>query len=195
MLRAITIILGALSTCFLSVGHAQKISKRTETPNERFERKGGRTINTKTAEKQDGEVTAAIIAKERDSKLYDQGGHIDCRRWTPDAIKNGEENERRIASALETARHFIWEHWQNKKHGYIRVTSNTVDNTATSHIFIEADADGKWQVVWRIARVHAMSGSSVSDLPTIRRVERKIKNGKINSLIFKGADGAVWHAL
>jgi hypothetical protein len=195
MLRAIVIILVAFSAYFVSEAHGQNKSKRVETPNERFERKGGRTINTETAEKQDGEVTAAIIAKERDSQLYDQGGHIDCRRWTPKAFKNGEENERRIASALETARHFIWKHWQDKKRGYIRVTSNTVDNTATSHIFIEPDADGKWQVVWRIAGVHAMSGSSVSDLPTIRRVEQKIIKGKLTSLIFKGADGAVWYWL
>src|SRR5262245_20959770 len=104
MLRAIIIILAVLSTCFSSEGHegyVQKTSKRTETPNERFERKGGRSITTEITVKQNGEVTAAIIAKERDVRLYDQGGHFDCRRWTPAAIKNGQENERRIDSAIE----------------------------------------------------------------------------------------------
>jgi hypothetical protein len=195
MLRAIIVILGALSTCFLSDGHAQKKSKRVETPNERFERKGGRSISTETTVKQNGEVTAAIIAKGRDLQLYDQGGHFDCRRWTPDALKNGQENEQRIVSALKTARNFIWEHWQNKKRGYIRVTMNSVDCTSTSHIFIEPDAGGKWQIVWRIARSHAMMSDGVDDLPTIRRVEQKIKNGKATSLIFKDADGEKWQEL
>ena len=195
MLRAIVITLAALSTCFLSEVHAQKKSKRAETPNERFERKGGRSISTETTVKQGGEVTAAIIANGRDLQLYDQGGHFDCRRWTPDALKNGQENEQRIASALKTARNFIWEHWQNKKRGYVRLTQNTVDCTSTSHIFIEPYANGKWQILWRIARVHAVGSNGVDDLPIIRRVEQKIKNGKVTSLIFKGVDGAVWYWL
>src|SRR5215510_2566145 len=181
MLRAIVITLAALSTCFLSEGRAQKTPKRTETPNERFARKGGRSITTETTVKQGGEVTAAIIANGRDLQLYDQGGHFDCRRWTPDALKNGQENEQRIASSLKAARNFIWEHWQNKKRGYIRVTENTVDCTSTSHIFIEPAAGGEWQIAWRIARAHAMMSDGVDDLPTIRRVEQKIKNGKATS--------------
>jgi len=196
MLRAIFIIIfAAFSAYFLSEVHAQKKSKRVESPNERFERKGGRSISAETTVKQNGEVTAAIIANGRDLQLYDQGGHFDCRRWTPDALKNGQENEQRIASALKTARNFIWEHWKNKKRGYVRLTENTVDCTSTSHIFIEPDANGKWQILWRIARVHAMGSNGVDDLPIIRRVEQKIKNGKVTSLIFKGADGAVWYWL
>jgi hypothetical protein len=90
---------------------------------------------------------------------------------------------------------FIWEHWQNKKRGYIRLTENTVDCTSTSHIFIEPDDGGKWQIAWRIARSHAMMSDAVDDLPTIRRVDQKIKNGKATSLIFKDADGEKWQEL
>jgi hypothetical protein len=145
--------------------------------------------------KQDGEVTAAIIAKGRDVRSYDQGGRFDCRRWSPTALTNGRENEQRIASALETARNFIWEHWQNKKRGYVRLTEDSVDCVSTSHIFIEPDANGKWQIAWRIARSHAMGPNNISDLPTIRRVEQKINNGKATSLIFKDADGENWQRL
>src|SRR5262245_63148348 len=121
MLKAIVIILVALSAYFVSETHGQKISKRIETPNERFVRKGGRSISAETTVKQDGEVTAAVIAKGRDSRLYDQGGYFDCRRWTPTAIKSGPENERRIASAIETAGKFNWETWQNKRRGNVRM--------------------------------------------------------------------------
>jgi len=134
MLRAIVIILVALvalSAYFVSEAQAQKkTSKRIETPNERFERKGGRSKATETTLKQNGEVTAGIIAK-----------------------------------------------------------------VSTSHIFIEPDAAGKWQVVWRIARSHATPPNIVSDLPTIRRVEQKIINGKATSLIFKDSDGEEWQRL
>src|SRR5262245_21698200 len=195
MLKAIVIILVALSAYFVSETHGQKISKRIETPNERFVRKVGRSISAETTVKQDGEVTAGIIAKGRDSQLYDQGGHFDCRRWSPTAIKSGQENELRIASAIETARIFIWEHWQNKKRGYIRLTYDSVDAVSTSHIFIEPDASGKWQIVWRITRWHAMMPSGIDDLPTIRRVEQIIKNGKATSLAFKDADGEKWQTL
>ncbi len=195
MLRAIIVILGALSTCFLSEGHAQKTSKRAETPRERFERKGGKSISVEITIRHDGEITTATLAEGRDVRQYDQGGHFDCRRWTPAAIDNGQENERRISSAIETARNFIWERWQNKKRGYVRLTFDSVDAAGTSHIFIEPDENGKWQIVWRIARWHSSLPSVIDTLPTIRRVERKIKNKNVISLVFKDAGGEEWQVL
>jgi hypothetical protein len=195
MLRAIIVIVGALSTCFLSEGHAQKTPKRIETPNEKFERKGGRSIKTRVIVGRDGEIAAATVTKGRDIQLYDQGGHFDCRMWSPTALKNHQENSHRIDSALETARNFILEHWQNKKRGYIRVTLDSVDAVSTSHIFIEPDASGKWQITWRIARWHAMIPSGIDDLPTIRQVEQKINNVRAPSLIFRDADGEEWQVL
>lgn len=151
MLRAIIVILGVLSACYLSEGYAQKTSERAETPSERFERKGGRSIRAKITVGQDREVSTATIAKGRDMRLYDQVGHFDCSRWSPTVLKNGQENEKRIASALETARNLIWEHWQNKKRGYIRVTFDSVDAISTNEkttSLVFKDADGEeWQVL------------------------------------------------
>jgi len=66
--------------------------------------------------------------------------------------------------------------------------------TATAQA-LEPDAGGKWQIVWRIARSHAMMLDGIDDFPTIRRVEQKIRNGKATSLIFKDADGEKWQEL
>src|SRR5436190_1871797 len=66
------------------------------------------------------ELTATNIAQGRDLKLYDDGGHFDCRRLalSDTAPRNCD---------LPKARDFIWEHWQKKRRGYIRVTEDSVD--------------------------------------------------------------------
>jgi hypothetical protein len=167
---------------------SRKPTKRTETPNEKFVRKGGKTIQTEIYTGDDEELTSSIISGQRDLKLYEQAGHFSCRRWTSAAINN-KRNYDEVEQRLTKAREFIWEHWRNKKRGYLRITLDSVDAVSTSHIFIEPDAQGTWQIVWRIARWHAMMRDSLDDMPILRQVEKsKNKNGQ-TILIFKDADG------
>jgi hypothetical protein len=195
MLKKIVIIVYMLSVYSGTKAHAQQTPKQRETPNERFERKGGKSIKTEIIHRQDEELTSVIITKGRDLRLYDQGGHFNCRRWSPTALKKGRENTQRIESDLEIVRMFIWEHWQNKKRGYIRLTFDSVDAISTSHIFIEPDANGIWQISWRIARWHAMMSSGITDLPIIRQVERKGINQGEKILVFSDSAGEVWQSL
>jgi hypothetical protein len=83
---------------------------------------------------------------------YEDGGHSDYRWVTLLALKKPNEEKARIASAMNGARTFIWEHWQSKKRDYVRLTVNSVDATSTSHSFVEPDSNGVWQVTWRIVR-------------------------------------------
>jgi hypothetical protein len=111
------------------------------------------------------ELTASNIAQGRDLKLYDDGGHFDCRQLalSDTAPRNCD---------LPKARDFIWEHWQKKRRGYIRVTVDSVDTMSTSHIFIEPDSHGAWHVAWRIAQTRANGPSVVMDLSGFTTVER-----------------------
>ena len=77
-----------------------------------------RSLHVATFKAKDGAFTTDAIAGARTLSLYDDAGHFDCRRFTPDAIyKRREEEKTRIASAMKSARDFIWEHWQSKKRG------------------------------------------------------------------------------
>ena len=144
-----------------------------------------RSLHVPTFQAKDGGFTTQAIAGTRNLSLYDDAGHFDCRRFTRGAIyKNPEEEKARIASSMEDARAFIWEHWQSKKRGYIRITFNSVDATSTSHILIEPDTSSVWQVTWRIVR----HNNQVDDLPPIRTIERK-KVGGETVLVFNAADG------
>jgi hypothetical protein len=142
-------------------------------------------LHVATFQAKDGGFTTNAIAETRNLSLYDDAGHFDCRRFTGEATyKRPKEEKARIASAMGTARAFIWEHWQSKKRGYIRITFNSVDATSTSHIFIEPDSSSVWQVTWRIVR----HNNEVYDLPSIRIIERKNVGGEA-VLVFNAADG------
>jgi len=143
------------------------------------------SLHVATFQAEDGGFTTNAIAGTRNLPLYDDAGHFDCREFTREAIyKRPKEEKARIASAMGNARAFIWEHWQSKKRGYIRITFNSVDATSTSHIFIEPDSSGVWQVTWRIVR----HSNEVDDLPPIRIVDRKNVDGEA-VLVFHAADG------
>jgi hypothetical protein len=93
-------------------------------------------------------------------------------------FKDQPKGETRIVSSLNGARDFIWKHWQEKKPGYFRISLNGVDATSTSHIFIEPDAKGDWQITWRIVRNHALvKGGFVNDVPVIRKLRKSTISG------------------
>jgi hypothetical protein len=144
-----------------------------------------RSLHVPTFQAKDGSFTTQAVAGTRNLSLYDDAGHFDCRRFTREAIyKKPEEEKARIASSMEDARAFIWEHWKSKKRGYIQITFNSVDATSTSHIFIEPYTSSVWQVTWRIVR----HNNHVDDLPPIRIIERK-RVGEETVLVFNAADG------
>ena len=83
---------------------------------------------------------------------------------------------------------FIWEHWQKKRRGYIRVTVDSVDTMSTSHIFVEPNDRGPWHVAWRVAQARGNAPSVVRDLSPFTTVERVD-----SKLAFKATDGSETH--
>jgi hypothetical protein len=180
-----------LSFGFAGQLHAQGTSGKEESPWEKFERKGGRSVHAKISIAADYELTAPQIAEGRNLQLYDQGGHLDCRNHVPGTERKREEIDKRIDRALEPARAFIWKHWHEKKRGYIRLTFDSVDALSTAHILIEPDDAGQWQIVWSWVRDSGM----VDTLPVIRRLEQEARDKGKSTLIFKDADGEEWKRL
>jgi len=146
--------------------------RRNETPNERFYRKGGKETKAEVFVDH-GALTSSKIAQQRDLTMYDDGGHINCRmglvRYSGESA--GDFSPERCQ--LPKLRDFVWTHWQTKKRAYIRISFDTVDAVSTSHIFIEPDSDGKWHVVWRIAR-HT---NEITDIPDIRSMRQRAATG------------------
>jgi hypothetical protein len=172
-----------LFVSFIEIAHAQKKTIRTqreETSAQKFKRKGGKESKSKIIY-QDGELTTANIASGRDLKQYGGGGHFDCRKWTrPQGAAQTDCDTPQV-------RDFIWQHWQDKRRGYIRITFDTVDAVSTAHIFIEPNQQGIWHVAWRWAR----HSGEITDLPEIVSVERVTpeKNRYKRWLIYSSVQG------
>jgi DNA polymerase III epsilon subunit-like protein len=136
-------------------------------------------------EGKNGELTTEGLTQNRDMALYDKAGQFDCRGFYPKDKPKGECNENKI-------RDFIWQHWTNKKLGYIGITYNTVDSISTFHMFIEPNDKGKWNSVWRIARNQAMSKPQMTDISgiSVEKVRDKPKTDNW-ALVFKSNSGRV----
>jgi hypothetical protein len=170
MKRLATILILLLSICaaLAIVLATQSPEKKDETLNERFYRKGGKGTKASVIIK-DGELTTSDVAQQRDLASYDKGGHINCRAGM---VRYQGESAADFSSKrwqLPKLRDFIWDHWQAKKRGYIRISFDSVDAVSTSHLFIEPDKDGKWHVAWRIVR-HL---GEITDIPDIRAVKQR----------------------
>ena len=87
---------------------------------------------------------------DRDLLAYEFGGHLGCK--TP-LIRES----RRCQSSLRKARDFIWNHWREKKRGYVVVTMTSPDSAKDVHMFIEHDIAGAWRVVWRSGTLYCAS--------------------------------------
>jgi hypothetical protein len=137
------------------------------------------------------ELTTGDIAQGRDLSLYDQGGHFDCRRYTEGKRLPVRTREARL-------RKFIWDHWKQKRRGYVRETGNSVDAQATFHFFIEPNTDGVWHIVCRIVRsqFYPTKDPDIDDVPEILAVERAPPRKGDESpdalyvLVFKGKDSS-----
>ena len=167
-LATILISFLSISAALTTVLATQTPKKKNETPNERFYRKGGKETKAVVIIK-DGELTTSDVAQQRDLASYASGGHINCRDGM---VRYGGESAADFSSErcqLPKLRDFVWEHWQAKKRGYIRISFDSVDAVSTSHLFIEPDKDGKWHVAWRIVR-HL---GEITDVPDIRAIKQR----------------------
>ena len=78
----------------------------------------------------EGSWTTNTLTKNRDLIQYDEGGHFTCR------IRSfGDENEKLVGE--KNVRDFTWQHWIQKKRGYIRLSCPGVDTQRTFHYFID----------------------------------------------------------
>ena len=100
-------------------------------------------------------ATEEVVSVGKDGKLvrklggktnkfrYDDGGLISCMSsvfW----IKRSRNEEDPCREKY--VRDFIWQHIQNKKRGYIRITYVAVDSGTREHFFIEPNEKGIWAV-------------------------------------------------
>lgn len=158
--------------CFLallagSAGH----TVHAQTPNQAGPKQKAIPLDCKpvsTRFDSDGALTTDRVAGNRKLSLYDDGGSLDCRRFKRDEIGKPQVTNARVSACERKARTFIWEHWLDKKRGYIRVTGNSVDATATKYFFIEPDHTGNWQVILKIVRE-----GCIDELPAFRTVQRR----------------------
>ena len=150
-----------------------------ETPNQKFYALGGKQTPAKIISRGE-ELTTDDIAQGRDLSLYDRGGLFDCQHhW---------DEPSRDHCDVQAIRKFIWEHWHQKKRGYIRATFNSVDATSTFHIFIEPTSSGRWHVAWRIAR-HTNEITDCPDITSVAWESRKRGDEKGSKvLVFRHQD-------
>ncbi len=141
--------------------------------------------------REDGELLTSTITQDRNLRLYEQGGHCDCEMIF--SLQAGKLEQttilRRVKFDLENARRFIWNHWEQKQRGYIRLSFRGIDAGSTWHIFIEPDGEENWVVNIREVVTQAMEEARLHDLAKISFVERKRKSKNESELIFKDVTG------
>ncbi len=120
-----------------------------------------------------GEITNDDIFQGRDISLYEKTDTSKC--------NNYKCIERKM-------RNFIWEHWNNKKRGYIKHKLQGIDVSYTEHIFIEPDSQENWRVVWKIEhyQISDTVDKSIKEFIGINSIERVKGN---EELIFKNDNG------
>jgi len=117
------------------------------------------------------EWTTKDITQKRDINQYNEGGHFWCslRPW-------GNEEDR--LTGEKKVRDFIWQHWMEKKRGYIKLSCASVDTSNTYHYFIEPDKNGNWSVVIRVIFQNSNETfGRVDNVTSIERVEDTREKG------------------
>jgi hypothetical protein len=135
-----------------------------ELPNAGFARKGGRTTAGKVSF-QGGVLTVTDVAQGRDLQKYETLTLTNPKPMTAVESKGDP--------IIPRARKFLWQHWHDRKQGYLILTLSSVDATSTSHIFVEQDNSGRWRVSMRIVR-HM---GEVDDLPTYYSLQWVVPGG------------------
>ena len=121
----------------------------------------------------EGILKSSNLTQDQNMSEYDKGGHFWCR--TRISGKFGNENDR--LEGEKKVRDFIWQHWTEKKLGYIILSCPDTDTQNTSHYFIEPDEKG----IWKITEKHFYQSSNdkfianESVFYALERVENKEK--------------------
>jgi len=125
------------------------------------------------------EIALKDITKNRDMSQYDQGGDLFCCR--ADDSKNIKNEEKAV-------RDFIWQHWTEKRKGYIKLTYVDTDSSHTTYYLIEPDKNGEWVVLWKKLYQHAIpqyDNQPIKDgFGTVEQIESKKRKGDWE-LVFK----------
>lgn len=127
---------------------------RDELPRDRFARKGGRTTGHVKVWHEGEALTTDNVVEGRDLSRYD-------RLVLADPIPRPVVESWRAAQLFAQARTFLWEHWKNRKPGYLMLTLHSVDSMGTSHIFVEQDDYHRWRIYER-----SVHWKEIDDAPT-----------------------------
>lgn len=127
-----------------------------------------------------GEITDEVRFQGRDMSQYNKANTSKCNSY------------KCIEKKMRT---FIWEHWRNKKRGYIANEINGIDVTVIEHIFVEPNENGEWTIAWRVER-HQYPGVAeifIDDVFGRNSVEQVRANSNKNNwkLVFKDKDGKI----
>lgn len=87
--------------------------------------------------------TTKNITQNRNMTEYDQGGLF----WSSTRYGETFGNLKDRLEGEKKVRDFIWQHWLEKKRGYIKFNHARTDTSTTTHYFIEPDEKGEWIVV------------------------------------------------
>ena len=102
----------------------------------------------------------------RDLSLYDVGGYIEIcglkDEWTG------------CLKRREAARRFVFDHWTEKRRGYIQVGHPCADCSPVDHIFIEPDPNGDFRIVVTLETNGPLSTEEASKV-RFRRADQEEK--------------------
>ena len=119
------------------------------------------------------------IVNGRNLSLYDEGGYVQScgaiDQWA------------RCLRQREAARRFIFDHWAEKRRGYIQVGHPCVDCAPVDHIFIEPDSAGKMRIVITLETNGPLHTGEASKL-TFRRANTEEKRRTDSSFILVFVD-------
>jgi hypothetical protein len=148
----------------------------------------------------DGMLTTHKITQNRKMSGYDDGGNFDCNsQWMLRLNLKWKGTQPKGICDENRIRDFIWQHWSERRHGYIRIAYLGIDTSATWHVFIEPNKLGKWGVTIRIVGTSALPGShaSILELRTMPYVEKQQNQSTDTkwSIVFKMVNGEAVHRL
>jgi hypothetical protein len=107
--------------------------------------------------------TQAKILDGRDLSMYDVAGFAGC-------FEDYGCESRSCDKSIESARHFVWDHWRHRKPGYIVVKRYARYSNLYAHIFIEPDRAGRMRVVWKGVEVDDVKQVDIWVVYVIRKV-------------------------
>lgn len=119
-------------------------------------------------------VSDDLIFQNREMSLYDKKEVSAC---TSD-------------ECIKEMRDFIWDHWNDKKPGYLKRHLPGEKLSATEYIFIEPNQNGEWVVIWKNFFDHSIPEYS-SFVERIGTVSLHKSNNGEQILIYKSESGNI----